>query len=166
MEQSLIIAPQTEETTVPEKAYIQELSHLAQPGHFGFRIGGALPGPSLVVSGFSPLAGTVFQRLLLLPGLSRLVGQLFLIQIDRIKDDAELEQIDGFLPAGTIIDAQMFLPFLDPSQMTPDMCVREGDQAYWSILRLCAHHGMISGRGVPALRDNDAEPFVWRSRRG
>jgi hypothetical protein len=165
MTQMLIPTPRPMDPVAMPAPYIQELAHENRPGHYGFRIGGAVAGPNLVFSGFSPLAGSLFQRLLLLPSLSRLRGQLFLIQIDRVRDDSELERIDAYLPAGTVIDAQMFLPFLNPQGMDAAMIESELKEAYWSVLRLCADHGMISGRGVPPRAANEPQQVLWRSRR-
>lgn len=57
-------------------------------------------------------------------------------------------------------DDFFFYPFLAPDADDLGMANRIRSDAYWSILRYCAHRGMISGRGVqPAVSLASASPY-------
>jgi hypothetical protein len=145
--------------------YIRELGKGSFPGNFGFRIGGSCAGPTIVVAGATALTTQVFQRLLLLPTLSRLKGMLYLIHLDKLDRDADFEQVHDILPAGTLIDGQMFLPFVNIGDMSAELGDSAVQDAYFAILRLCADHGMIAGRGIPARVAIDDTVILWRSSR-
>jgi len=109
----------------------------------GYRLGGFNAGPSVVVAGYSPIAGAVYDRLISLPTISWMRGTLTLIFLD------ELDRCGPV--SSTITDGVQepnelhFLPsnFDEPFN---EAAIRSG---YWSTLRLCASLGMIAGRGIP-----------------
>jgi hypothetical protein len=147
MKQKTDYFPRITPKVVVPRPYIAELHHLTAPGHYGFCIGGSRPGPNVLISGSTNLTQQVFQRLLLLPTLSRMRGKLFLILIDKIQDDTEFDGL-GTILGRDIIDEQMFLPFVDIAQM--DKALRDSAvaDAYWQVLRICTDWGMIEGRGI------------------
>jgi len=147
------------------RPYIQDLSSGLFPGHFGFLIGGHSAGPNIVVAGSTRLTGQVYQRLLLLPTLSRLKGQLFLLDLDRLDGPDGIETVRDLLPEDAEIDGQLFLPFVGVDDMWGDVQHGAVKEAYWSVLRLCAALGMISGRGIPEQPVAPSEDFTWRSSR-
>ena len=129
------------------RPYIVELSLNGGESHVGFCVGGSQPGPNILISGTTRLTGQVFQRLLLLPSLSRLRGKLFLVQLDKLAAQTDIDLIATRL-IKDIIDDQMFLPFISAADMHPDIFETAVKDGYWTVLRLCAENGMISGRGV------------------
>ncbi len=109
----------------------------------GHRIGGTLMGPHLLVAGLSPLSEVVFKKLLGIPTLAWMRGQLTLISLTKV-DAFGLDVGDAGIATQTP-DEVMFLPY-DPDPSHHDQVAREGCLA---VLRLCTQLGMISGRGVP-----------------
>ncbi|SPH23973.1 hypothetical protein DEA8626_03050 [Defluviimonas aquaemixtae] len=124
----------------PDCRFIEVLNDARDARPFGYRIGGIRPGPTAVVAGHSPIAQDIYERLLDLPTLPWLRGSLVLITLDAL-DVASIddELIDLIGP----VDRTLHLPF--PSREDHDEAVRQG---YWTVLKLCAQLGMISGRGV------------------
>lgn len=115
----------------------------------GHRVGGTLAGPQVLVAGISPLSDLVYKRLLAIPTLGWMRGQLTLVNLTKL-DAFELEVGDAGIATETP-DEVMFLPYdCDPAHY--DQVSKEG---CWAILRLCTQLGMISGRGVrvPAATD-------------
>ncbi|SPH24984.1 hypothetical protein DEA8626_04016 [Defluviimonas aquaemixtae] len=123
-----------------DRGYVEVLSDVRDGRPFGLRVGGIRPGPTAVVAGYSPIARDIYGRLLELPSLSRLRGSLVLITLDALDvtsiDEKLVEQIGP-------VDRTLHLPF--PSGEERETAVRQG---YWTVLKLCAQLGMISGRGV------------------
>lgn len=115
----------------------------------GHRVGGALVGPQLLVAGIGPLSDLVFQRLLLIPTLGWMRGQLTLVNLTKL-DAFGLDIGDAGISSETP-DEVMFLPY-DADPAHHEVVSKEG---CWAILRLCTQLGMISGRGVrvPAVMD-------------
>ena len=109
----------------------------------GHRIGGTLMGPQVLVAGLSPISEVVFQKLLDIPTLASMRGQLTLVSLTKI-DAFGLDVGDAGIGTQTP-DEVMFLPY-DPNPSHHDQVVNEG---YWAVLRLCTQLGMIAGRGVP-----------------
>ncbi|MGR3434635.1 MAG: hypothetical protein ACU0CO_07070 [Shimia sp.] len=132
---------------VPSR-YIRELKDPFAP-RIGFVVGGAQPGPVLVVSGATGQAAAVFQRLMLLPSLARIRGRLFLVHLEAAETATGAATLRDMLPPADLIDRHLSLPFLrDGGEQTDDGVTR----AYWQVLDLAARMGMISGRGVPERR--------------
>ena len=127
--------------------YIRDIETGLFPGHVGFRIGGHSAGPNVVIAGGTKLTGAVYQRLLLLPTLSRLKGELFLLRLDRFDS---VSGLDLCLPKDLIVDGQMLLPFVGVDDLQSPLRENAVKQAFWSVLRLCAEMGMIAGRGLPS----------------
>jgi hypothetical protein len=124
----------------PGCGFVEVLNDARDARPFGFRIGGARPGPTAVVAGYSPVACEIYSLLLELPTLPWLRGALVLITLDALNDasiDKELSDLIG------PVDRTLHLPF--PARGDQEAALREG---YWAILKLCTQLGMISGRGV------------------
>lgn len=122
--------------------FVEALNDPRDARPFGYRIGGARPGPTAVVAGYAPIARDIYDRLLGLPSLPWLRGSLVLITLDAL-DLAVIDEelIDLIGP----VDRTLHLPF--PSRAEREVAVQEG---YWAVLKLCSQLGMISGRGVNA----------------
>lgn len=115
----------------------------------GFRVGGIVAGPHLLVAGHSPSSEEVFARLRQIPTLGWMRGRLTLVNLSMLEHigvDLDAVQALGHAP-----DEVMFLPY-DPDPSHRDVVEKEG---CWAVLRLCTQLGMISGRGVP-----EAAPFT------
>lgn len=107
----------------------------------GHRLIGASAGPQLVVAGVCPSADEVFQRILSIPTLPWMRGNLVLLRLDRLEDAAEvLHEISYIGP----IDRTIFLPWPDTETLSKPLVRR----SYHMVLRACAELGMIAGRGV------------------
>ncbi|MBV2361304.1 hypothetical protein KUH32_16185 [Thalassococcus sp. CAU 1522] len=112
----------------------------------GYRLGGARPGPSLMVAGYAPLALQVFDRLLALPTLPWLRGTLTLVSLGALNEGRTVCGLDH--APNQPVDEVLFLPFAADSALQ-DAASRTG---YWMVLRLCAKLGMIDGRGIIGRR--------------
>lgn len=112
----------------------------------GYAVKGAMPGPRAVVSGFEPVAGPTYKRIVALPALPFIRGELVLAFADRVSV-ADMRQMNG---AGGVdaADEVLFLPFRGEANTDPFDLRRASQEAYWSILGMCTRLGMISGRGV------------------
>jgi hypothetical protein len=109
----------------------------------GCRVGGTVAGPHLLVAGLSPLSEVIFARLLSIPTLGWMRGQLTLINLSKLAHiGADLDAINA---VGSHPDEVMFLPY-DPDPLHSEQVEKEG---FWTVLRFCTQLGMISGRGVP-----------------
>lgn len=108
---------------------------------FGYRFVGHAAGPQVAVIGACASAGQAFDRLLSIPTLPWMRGNLVLIRAD------VLECIVGDLSSLTqvgAVDRTMILPWTNLEQADPVLVRRY----YRDVLRACARLGMISGRGV------------------
>ena len=111
----------------------------AQSQSVGYHVTGALPGPTLLVAGHGDVVRTAYRRILALPNLPWIKGDLILTELNAARpevDDVILDDVAGSL--GPIDDT--LLLFGTPAYHLT---------LYWTILRFCARYGMISGRGVP-----------------
>lgn len=108
---------------------------------FGYRLVGASAGPQVAVLGSCAAAELAFDRLMNIPTLPWMRGNLVLIQIDALDDS--FSQIDALESLGTV-DRTITLP--QASAVVPTEA--EVRQYYQSVLRVCADLGMISGRGL------------------
>src|SRR6056297_4292447 len=88
----------------PQKSHILEMHLPGSNRRFGFRVGGLMDGPDVVVASQAALARQVYQRLLLIPSLNRLKGRLFLISLNRLDDLQELGSLRTILRVGGPID--------------------------------------------------------------
>ena len=118
----------------------------------GYQVGGFNPGPSVLVAGHDPVASLVYERLLQLPTLSRMRGDLTLVYLNALEDAAMASELEALIEPKP--DEVIFLPYLN------DQVLHEiaADQGYWTVLRFCTSLGMISGRGIPRspLENNNA----------
>lgn len=108
---------------------------------FGYRLVGAAAGPQIVVASTCPSARTVFERLLAIPTLPWMRGNLVLIQLDALEDIAR--DMSSLTSLGAI-DRTVILP-CDAVNETKEAVTRRN---YHLVLRTCAQMGMITGRGV------------------
>lgn len=115
---------------------------------FGYRLVGASAGPQVAVLGSCAAAELAFDRLMNIPTLPWMRGNLVLIQIDAL--DAAFSQIDALESLGPI-DRTITLP--RASAVVPTEA--EVRQYYQSVLRVCAELGMISGRGLSRSQPQD-----------
>lgn len=124
---------------------VEILTSTLSKNTIGYRIGGARPGPNIIVSCFSPVAGGVLDRLMSLPTIPWLRGTICLIMVDQLDDQVGPEPL--LYGPGERVDEILFLPYHSDLVGEPK-AIKDG---YWLILRLCARLGMIDGRGV--IRD-------------
>ncbi len=108
---------------------------------FGYRLVGASAGPQIVVAGICPSAAQVFVRLLAIPSLPWMRGNLVLIRLDAL--DNLWGDLSLMSPLGEI-DRTLILPWSDIEDTDAEL-IRRG---YLMVLRACAELGMICGRGV------------------
>lgn len=120
--------------------FVEVLNDARDARPFGYKIGGARPGPTVVVAGYAPVAHDIYDRLLKLPTLPWLRGSLVLITLDAL--DVTIINEDLANQIGPV-DRTLHLPF--SANQDHDEATREG---YWTVLKLCAQLRMISGRGV------------------
>ncbi|WP_412505092.1 hypothetical protein [Roseovarius sp. SYSU LYC5161] len=137
----------------PQKSHISELYLPGSNHRFGFRIGGLLNGPDVVVACQAALARQVYQRLLLIPGLNRLKGRLFLISLDRLDDLHDFGSLRGLLGVSGPIDHILTLPAVELETLDESAAAELVRRNYYAVLRLCARMGMVQGWGIP---DRDA----------
>lgn len=124
-----------------ESGFVEVLTTARTGTAFGCRLVGAKPGPQLAVAGVCPSAEIVFDRLLSIPTLPWLRGNLILLRLD-VLDDILME-LSSLSSMGEI-DRTVMLPWVDPDQEDRQTLRR----SYHMVLRACADLGMISGRGV------------------
>lgn len=113
----------------------------------GYRVDGAESGPTLLASGYRATITPVFQRLARLPSLPRLRGHLLLAYVDDIHIPACETKLDRLFDEA--IDRSVFLAFERWPETEPAIVARFERESYWTILKVCANLGMISGRGIP-----------------
>ncbi|WP_457086156.1 hypothetical protein [Marinovum sp. KMM 9879] len=130
--------------------YVDVLTNTRDGTVFGYRLVGASAGPQVAVLGTCAAAELAFDRLMHIPTLPWMKGNLILIQLDAL-DDA-LSQIDSLVAIGPI-DRTITLPRANQGGLSE----AEIRHHYQTILRACTELGMISGRGVPpATPEEDA----------
>lgn len=111
---------------------------------FGYRLVGALPGPQLVVAGICPAAARVFDRLLSIPTLPWMRGNLVMVQLDALED--LVGDISSMVELGPV-DRTIVLPG-GTETGGGELLIRRN---YHAVLRACADLGMIAGKGVSRL---------------
>jgi len=136
-----------------QNSHISELYLPESNRRFGFRVGGLMDGPNVVVACQATLARQVYQRLLLIPSLNRLKGQLFLISLDRLDDLQDIASLRGLLGVRRPIDHILTLPAMELDKLDETAATELVRRNYYAVLRLCARMGMVQGRGIP---DHDA----------
>lgn len=117
---------------------------------FGYRLVGATPGPQLVVAGHCAASADVFERLLDIPTLPWMRGNLVLIRLDALDD--LVQDITSISHIG-IVDRTVILPYGVAAGDTDALKRR----TYHQILRTCTQLGMISGRGVARIAAGDTD---------
>lgn len=137
----------------PQKSHISELYLPESSRRFGFRVGGLVNGPDVVVACQAALARQVYQRLLLIPSLNRLKGRLFLISLDRLDDLHDIGPLRGLLGVRGPIDRILTLPAVDLDTLDETAATELVRRNHYAVLRLCARMGMVLGRG---MTDRDA----------
>ena len=122
--------------------FVEVLTRTSDACVFGYRIGGARPGPTVVVAGYAPVAPDIYDRLLKLPTLPWMRGTLVLVTLDTLDAALIEEELVGQIGP---VERTIHLPYPDRRDSEPE--IRRG---YWTVLKACARLGMISGRGVAA----------------
>ncbi|WP_300062041.1 hypothetical protein [uncultured Roseobacter sp.] len=128
--------------TDTDARYVEVLTTRRCGAVFGYRLAGTAAGPRPVVAGLGNPAEQIFDRLLQIPTLPWIRGQLVLIRLDLL--DNAPDDLDSVMAIGPV-DRTLTLPWYgleDPS----DSELRRGCH---HVLRACSRLGMISGRGVP-----------------
>jgi len=136
-----------------QPAHIHELRIPNERTRLGFRVGGHFAGPNALVSGHAELTRPVFQRLLLIPTLGWLRGNLFLITLEQLDHLSSVGNLSEILGANGPMDGQISLPSLNMGKFSApeqEELVRRGCV---SALQLCARLGMIRGRGITSAGD-------------
>ncbi|WP_415918839.1 hypothetical protein [Tateyamaria sp. SN6-1] len=137
-----------EQLNKTESGFAEVLTTQATGEVYGHRLRGAAPGPQLVVAGMCASAEIVFDRLLQIPTLPWMKGNLLLIQLNKL-DNLQFDL--ATLPPLGIIDRTLVLPW-DSSDETDVIAARRN---YHLVLRTCAELGMIQGRGVASARSEE-----------
>ncbi len=127
--------------TKASSGYVEILTTERTGTDFAYRLVGASAGPQVAVAGVCPSAGRVFDRLLSIPSLPWMRGNLILIRLDAL--DNLLGELSSLSPLGEI-DQTIILPWTDEGA-ADDALIR---RSYHMVLRACADLGMITGRGV------------------
>lgn len=124
--------------------FVRVLTSPATGNIFGYRINGGFPGPSLAAFGPRDTVEGVFNALLEIPTLPWMQGALTLVWFEA--DAHRLSDFD-ILEDEAPIDHTLLL------HGTNAPCTQNRD-ALIRVLRTATKLGMISGRGVPADRQN------------
>ena len=138
MKHALAMTDTSSEHTQPGN-WVHEIT-LPGPGvAIGHQISGSRRGPMLLVIGQDDVVAPVYRRIMALPRLPFIRGDLILAHFCAARPDLDNRILDH-------IEGQM-----GPVDDTLHLVGRSEDTAelYWSILRFCTQYGMISGRGVP-----------------
>lgn len=138
---------QSSSPTSRGKRTLRAESELHGTGH---KLGGARPGPVLIVSGFEDLSRQVYERLIALQSLRFLKGTLYLMYTDKLGEDAEAKILSPERVGP--IDDVLFLPFVAREAIDGEEITEARTNAYWEILAMCTRYGMITGRGIPRDR--------------
>ena len=128
--------------SVQESRFVEVLTFGGAATQIGYRLGGAQPGPNVLVAGHAPIADTIYDRVMALPTLPWMYGKLYLIVLDAL-DKGTIGDPLNFVPEEQI-DEVLFLPFCRQSAFADDAA----KQGYRTLLKTCARLGMINGRGV------------------
>lgn len=136
-----------ERLTENECGFVEVLTTERTGIPFGCRLVGAKTGPQVAAAGACPSAEVVFNRLLSIPTLPWLRGNLILLRLDVLDDIfAELSSLASLGE----IDRTVMLPWVSSEEDDDQAVLR---RSYQMVLRACADLGMISGRGVSRLDD-------------
>lgn len=124
-----------------DAGFVEVLTTRETGERIGYRLIGAKAGPQLVAAGVCEAAERVFERFLSIPTLPWMRGNLILLRLDVLHD--VIDDLEELRPMGRI-DQTVLLAW-DDGENSSDAIVRRN---YHMVLRACAGHGMISGRGV------------------
>ena len=124
-----------------EAGFVEVLASTETGEPFGHRLIGSRAGPQIVAAGDCEMTDQVFDRLLSIPTLPWMRGNLILIRLNALHDI--VENIEALRPVGKI-DRTVLLPWSDGSASD----ARRVTRGYHTILRACTDLGMIAGRGV------------------
>lgn len=125
-----------------ESSFVEVLTAPISGMTIGYCFGGNKAGPNALIAGDAQLIDQIVDRLILLPTLPWMRGQLYLIKLDRIGYTSERD-IRAHLD-DVVVDELVMLPHLNPL----DDETTQVQSGYWTVLRLCSKLGMIDGRGV------------------
>lgn len=125
-----------------DSKFVEVLTSERSSTVIGYRLGGASPGPNILIAGHAPIADAVYDQLVGLATLPWMRGTLYLISLNAL-DGQEIGESLSFVPEDHI-DEVLFLPYAGQ----PEFIEAATKTGYWSILQVCARMGMIDGRGV------------------
>lgn len=136
---------------------VSPLFHAVTSDVMGYQIGGHAPGPEVLVIGYRAATAIAFHRLAQLPSLPFLLGRLTVAYQEAIDDETSgIGYMDLF---NDRIYGSLFIGY-DATEATTGTRSRIEKDTYWSVLRLCAKLGMISGRGVPPAAEPTENPDI------
>lgn len=121
----------------------------------GVRFGGGFSGPNALVVGNADLIRPVVQRLILIPSLAWMRGNLFAIALEGLERLPSGHGLSEILSADGPIDGQITLPSLAMKSLGHKARSEMVRRSHRSALRLCTQLGMIRSRGVPPVREYD-----------
>ena len=133
--------PRWTKTFETESGYVEVLTSDKDGTPFGYRLVGARTGPQVVIAGTCPTSDVIFDRLMSLPTLPWMRGNLVLIRLDAM--DGMLGDLTEISSLGEI-DRTLVLPWGDKNCLN-ETAIR---RSYHAVRRVCTDMGMISGRGV------------------
>jgi len=105
----------------------------------GYHVSGAQRGPTLLIASDAEVIQPVYRRVLALPNLPWLRGNLLLVRLGQTAGPCDAIMLDQLAAQFNPIDDVLHIAGSGSDQQA----------LYWTILRFCAKYGMISGRGVP-----------------
>lgn len=125
-----------------EAGFVEVLTSNMTGDVIGYRLKGAVAGPQLVVAASCAGSEEVFTRLMRIPTLPWMRGQLLFLRFDA--PHTASDRLTELEPVG-VIDHTIILPWIfdDADKL------RSIRQIYVMVLQACTRMGMISGRGVP-----------------
>lgn len=121
--------------------YVEVLTTQKSGEVFGYKLVGQASGPQVAVFGACVSAAHAFDRLLSIPTLPWMRGNLVLIRADAL--ECIVSDLSSLVRVGTV-DRTLILPWTNLDQADPVLVRRY----YRDVLRTCARLGMISGRGI------------------
>ena len=125
--------------------YVEVLSTERTGTAYGYRLFGAQAGPQVVVAGSCSEAEQVFDRLLAIPTLPWIRGNLVLLRLDVL--DNLYHDLRSLASVGRV-DEIVFLPWTCSDEGNEQLARRN----FHMVLRMCTQLGMINGRGVSGIK--------------
>lgn len=122
----------------PRQVSIRQLHLPGCATPVGYHVAGMRRGPTLLVAGQGDVIGAAYRRILTLPSLPWIRGNLLLVHFEDKYPDLDTKILDEAATRFSAVDDTLHL--IGSADDRQDV--------YWTILRFVAQYGMISGRGV------------------